>query len=162
MADNELARHCAVHHQTVATIRKELEASGAIEASPVREHTREGEVLQQRVRGSGKPRERQPVPDTDPEVTGPDEPTRSAGGARTQTAVQTRSTPTATANGEQPIDEEVAVAVIKRYRRLKFFHPIRAAELLVLGTDRMTVAEVEAIGGWFINVAEEMSLRGGQ
>lgn len=183
LTDNEIARHCSVHHSMVSRVRKSLEKSGAIEPAPIRDTSRVGEPIQQRVRAPSGPKNppvvSQPDPDEntpDEPLTSPDEPIAEAPsvytmeGKRIGTVIapeesieQSPKNLTMTPDTSQPpVDEATAVAVIKRYRRLKLFNPIRAAKLLgdPAQEDRMTADEMEQIGGWFINVAEEMTVRG--
>jgi hypothetical protein len=135
LADNEIARHCGVHHSLVASVRKRLEGEGEIAPAPIREHTRAGTPIQQRVSA----------------------PTRRQGAAQEapQEIVDQAATPWT--DGEPPIDEGTAVAVIKRYRRLRYFPTERAALLLPEGEEGMTAEEVEEIANWFAEVSEIMA-----
>jgi hypothetical protein len=171
LSDVRIAEHCSVHRSMVARVRASLEKNGVIEASPVREIVRDGAPSQQRVKAPKTAQTPVLEPDTDSDTDETDDPFSSDESPfrsaptpiRTEPErepVRNQRTAVATPTDEQPIDEDIAVAVIKRYRRLRLFNPIRAALLLGRGDEPMTIEEVERIGGWFINVAEEMTLKG--
>jgi len=137
LADNEIARHCGVHHSLVSTVRRRLEGSGEIDPATVRETTRGGSPIQQRVSG----------------------PSRRQNGATGAAATAEASAPGGppASPDEPPIDEATAVAVIKRYRRLRLFPVERAALLLPEGEDGMTAEEVGEIADWFGDVSQNMA-----
>jgi hypothetical protein len=141
LADTEIARHCAVDHGTVATIRKRLEGAGTIGAAPVREHTRKGGSVQQRVR---EPQVRPaPKPGTSPtrRRSAPPEP------VNTQDAAPPAPAP-ALENG--PIDKEGAMVGIFRIQRLLLWTDVQEwVTMTRTREDRLTVETARALSQWF-------------